>query len=220
MNGFLNWKDRENQKLRNHKTYLISCGILKKEIEKLVEERALCVKPYFLDAGLHVDYDELERKLTSAIEECSKHESNGIVVVYGDLCHPRIKKLVEKYSNAVKVDALNCIDCLLGGHGRLLQVDPNNDHFYLSPGWMPSNVEKNVWFQQVFDWNQEGIKNLFRDLKGVILIDSLENLDEYKSDIQEFTCHTGLPVKNKEAVGIHGLKAVILEAIRKLEMQH
>jgi hypothetical protein len=116
-----------------------------------------------LDAGLHVDYDELEKELTSAIEEWSRDESNGIVVVYRNLAHPRIKKIIRKYSNSVKVDTLNCIDCLLGGNGRLLQIDPNKDHFYLSPGWMPSNVEKNVYFRQVFDWNQEGIENLFRD---------------------------------------------------------
>lgn len=201
----------------NNKPYLISCGILKKEIKKLIEEQALCVQPFFLDAGLHVDYAELERKLTSSIEECSKEGSKGIVVVYGDLCHPRIKKIVKKFSNAVKVEALNCIDCLLGGHGRLLEIDPKNEHFYLSPGWMPSNLEKNVRFRQVFDWSQEGIKNLFKDLTGVIIIDSLGNLDELKSDIEEFSCRTGLPVKNKEAVGVHELKTVILEAIRKLE---
>jgi hypothetical protein len=116
---------------------------LKKEIEKLVEEKSLCVQPYFLDAGLHIDYDKLEKELTTAIEERSKEEPTAIVVVYGDLCHPRIKKIVEKYRNSLKVDAWNCIDCLLGSHGRLLQIDPNNDHFYLSPGWMPPNVEKN-----------------------------------------------------------------------------
>ena len=204
--------------MSKHRPYLISCGILRKEIEKLVEERSLGVEPYFLDAGLHVDYDELEKELTSTIEECSKKGSNGIVVVYGDLCHPRIKKIVEKYSNSVKVDALNCIDCLLGGHGRLLLIDPNSDHFYLSPGWMPSNLEKNVNFRQVFDWSEEGIKNLFRDLKGVILIDSLGNLDDFKGDIEEFAAQTGLPVKDKKTVGVRELKALILEAIRKLEM--
>jgi hypothetical protein len=206
--------------LCNNKPYLISCGILKKEIKKLVEENALCVQPYFLDAGLHVDYDELERKLSSTIKECSNRESRGIVVVYGDLCHPRIKKIVEKFSNAVKVDALNCIDCLLGGHGRLMEVDPNSEYFYLSPGWMPSNLEKNERFQQVFDWNQEGIKNLFRDLAGIIIVDSLGNLDELQNDIDEFSSQTGLSVKSKEAVGTHKLKAVILESIRKLEEHH
>ena len=204
--------------MHNHRPHIISCGILRKEIEKLVKEKSLGVELHFLDAGLHVDYPDLEKELTSAIEECSKHGSKGIVVVYGDLCHPRIKKIVGKYSNSVKVNALNCIDCLLGGHGKLLQVDPNSDHFYLSPGWMPSNLKKNVRFRQVFDWNQEEIKNLFGNLKGVIILDSLENLDEFKSDIEEFSSNTGLPVKSKKAVGTHGLETVILEAIKKLEM--
>ena len=140
------------------------------------------------------------------------------MVVYGDLCHPRIKKIVGKYSNSVKVDALNCIDCLLGGHGKLLQLDPNSDHFYLSPGWMPSNLRNNVRFRQVFDWSQKEIKNMFTNLKGVIILDSLENLDEFKSDIEESSSNTGLPVKSKKAVGTHGLETVILEAIKKLEI--
>ncbi len=196
---------------------LISCGILRKEIEKLLEEKSLDVEPYFLDAGLHVDYAELEKKLTSALEECSKHAPNGVIVVYGDLCHPRIKKIVEKYSNAVKVDALNCIDCLLGGHGKLLQTDPNCDHFYLSPGWMPSNLKKSTRFREIFDWNMEYVKDQFKHLSGVILIDSLDNLDEFKSDIEEFSYHTGLQVKANKAVGLHGLKAVIDEVIKKLQ---
>lgn len=196
---------------------LISCGILRKEIEKLIEEQSLDVEAYFLDAGLHVVYSELEKELTSALEESTEHAPNGIIVVYGDLCHPRIKKIVKKYSNAVKVDALNCIDCLLGGHQKLLQADPNCDHFYLSPGWMPSNLKKNVWFREIFDWNMEGIKELFEDLTGVIVIDSLDNLDELKNDIEEFSQYTGLQVKNRKTVGLDGLKAVIDEAIKKLQ---
>lgn len=196
---------------------LISCGILRKEIEKLIEEQSLDVEPYFLDAGLHVVYSELEKELTSALEESTEHAPNGIIVVYGDLCHPRIKKIVKKYSNAIKVDALNCIDCLLGGHQKLLQADPNCDHFYLSPGWMPSNLKKNVWFREIFDWNMEGIKEMFRHLAGIIVIDSLENLDEFKNDIEEFSQHTGLQVKNRKTVGLDGLKTVIDEAIKKLQ---
>ena len=199
--------------------HIVCCGILKKEVQKLVNENSLDVKLHFLDAGLHTDYTKLEKVLTSTIELYSKHRSKGIVVVYGDLCHPNINNIVEKYSNSVKVDALNCIDCLLGGHGKLLEIDPNNDHFYLSPGWMPSNVENNEYFCQVFDWNQKDIKTLFRDLKGIILIDSLGNLDEFESEIEKFRSNTGLEVTNKEEVGILGLKAVLLEAIKKLETQ-
>ena len=198
---------------------LISCGILRKEIEKLIEEKSLDVEPYFLDAGLHVIYAELEKELTSALEKWTEHTSNGIIVVYGDMCHPRIKKIVKKYSNAVKVDALNCIDCLLGGHKNLLQADPKCSHFYLSPGWMPSNLKKSPRFSEIFDWNMEGLKEQFEHLSGIIIIDSLDNLDEFKSDIEEFSIHTGLQVKDRKAVGLQGLKAVIDEATKKLQNQ-
>lgn len=204
--------------MSNHKRpHVICCSILKKEVQKLVKENSLDLKLHFLDAGLHIDYANLEKVLISAIEVCSKHGTEGIVVVYGDLCHPKIKKIVGKYNNSVKVDALNCIDCLLGGHGKLLQIDPSSDYFYLSSGWMPSNLENNEHFCQVFDWSQKEIKTLFRDLKGVILIDSLGNLDEFESDIEKFCSKTGLEVTNKEEVGIRGLKAVLLEALEKLE---
>jgi len=195
----------------------MSCGILRKEIEKLIEEKKLDVEPIFLDAGLHVVYAELEKELTSALEKHAEHAPNGIIVVYGDMCHPKIKNIVKKYSNAIKVDALNCIDCLLGGHQKLLQADPKCSHFYLSPGWMPSNMKKSLRFREIFDWNMEGIKEQFEHLTGVIIIDSLHNLDELKSDIEEFSIHTGLQVKDSKAVGLDGLKAVIDEAIKKLQ---
>jgi hypothetical protein len=196
---------------------LISCAILQKEIEKLIEQKQLDVETKFLDAGLHVVYAELEKAIVSALEAAKKHAPNGIVLVYGDMCHPRIKKIVKQYNNTVKVDALNCIDCLLGGHKKLIQADPKGYHFFLSLGWMPSNLKKNKYFKEVFDWNIEGIKEQFEHLNGIIIIDSLHNLDKLKKDIEEFSTHTGLEVKNTKAVGLEGLKAVIQEAITKLQ---
>lgn len=198
---------------------LISCGILKKEVEKLIEEQRLNVEPRFLDAGLHVVYAELEKELTTALDEASKRAQNGIIVVYGDMCHPRIKKIIKKYRNAVKVDALNCIDCLLGGHKKLLEADPKCGHFYLSPGWMPSNLKKSKHFRGIFDWNIEGVKEQFEHLTGIIVIDTLDNLDELNSDIEEFSINTGLQVKDRKVVGLEGLKAIIDEAIKKLQNQ-
>ena len=195
---------------------LISCGIVRKEIQKLIDEKKLDVEPYFLDAGLHAVYVDLEKELIDALKKAQQKAENGIVVVYGDMCHPRIKKIVKQY-NAVKVDGLNCIDCLLGGHKNLLKIDPRCSHFYLSPGWMPSNLKKNRYFKEIFDWNIENIKDQFEHLNGLIIIDSLDNLEELQSDIEEFSFYTGLKVKLTESVGLNGLKAAIEEAIKKLE---
>jgi hypothetical protein len=192
---------------------------MQKEIQKLIDEKLLDVEPYFLDAGLHVVYAELEKALTSALEEHAEHAPNGLIVVYGDMCHPRIKKIIKKYDNTLKVDALNCIDCLLGGHKKLLEVDPKCSHFILSPGWMPSNLKKSKHFRGIFDWNMEGLKEQFEYLDGIIIVDSLDNLDELASDIEEFSINTGLQVKDMKTVGLDGLKAVIDEAIKKLQNQ-
>jgi hypothetical protein len=196
------------------KPLLICCGILKKEVEKLIRQGQLDVEPYFLDAGLHAVYADLEKELTDALKKAQQETENGIVVVYGDMCHPRIKKIVKQY-NAVKVDGLNCIDCLLGGHKNLLKIDPKCSHFYLSPGWMPSNLKKNRYFKEIFDWNIENIKDQFEHLNGLIIIDSLDNLEELESDIEEFSFYSGLKVKSTKHAGLNGLKAVIEEAIQK-----
>lgn len=190
---------------------------MQKEIEKLITEKRLDVDTVFLDAGLHVIYAELEKVLTSTLEKHADLASNGIIVVYGDMCHHGIRRIIKKYSNAFKVDALNCIDCLLGGHQKLLEMDPEGNHFYLSPGWMPFNLKKNKYFCEIFDWNIEDIKQQFEHLSGVIIIDSLNNLDELESDITEFCVNTGLGVKDTKTVGLDGLKAIINEAAKKLE---
>jgi len=196
--------------------YVISCGILRREIVKLMDCGSLRVEPHFLEASLHVDFEKLERELTRAIEECSGDRSREIVVVYGDLCHPDMEGIIGKHSNVVKVDALNCLDCLLGGHGRLLEIDPKHKYFYLSPGWMPSNLKMDALFNRFFERNTKEVKKLFSGLEGIILLDSLGDLNEFEDEINKFSKHTGLPVLDKIAVGIGGLHDVIIEAISNL----
>ena len=201
--------------------YLICCGILQKEVEKLIEDSRLPVEPFFLEAGLHVDYGELGKQLKQAIKGCSKDSSRGIIVVYGDLCHPKMKEIIGKYDNVVKVDALNCIDCLLGGHGKLLEIDPNHEYFYLSPGWMPSKLKANPRFRPIFyDFSPEEIRKLFSQLKGIMLFDSLQDLDEFKNEIEEFSSYIGLPILGKKAAGLDRLKELILETMKSPKNIH
>jgi len=166
---------------------------------------------------LHVVYAELEKEIKAELEKHKKCAPNGIVIVYGDMCHPRIKRVIKQHNKTVKIDALNCIDCLLGGYKQLLRIDPKWDHFYLSSGWMSSNLKRNKYFKQIFNWKVNGIKENFEHLKGLIIIDSLNNIDELRSEIEEFSYHTGLEVKKVKLVGLNGLKAVIEEASKKLE---
>jgi hypothetical protein len=105
---------RLNEKV---KPCLVSCSVLKEEIERLVKQGGLDADLVFVSKYFHVDYAVLEKNLRRVVENSLSRSHGGIVLVYGDLClgpNDEMKKLTEEYG-LVKVDALNCIDCLLGG---------------------------------------------------------------------------------------------------------
>ena len=196
---------------KDAKPCLISCGILKKEIEKLVEEGSLDVDPYFLNEGLHSDYNRLERVLTGALEKHHK-DLGGVVVVYGDLClgfNNEMRGLMGRYG-VVKVDALNCIDCLLGGRGKLLEVDPKHEYLFLNPAWIKFSDRLKMG-------SREEARRLFSALRGIVLLDSLGDLNDYRERIDDLSDYTGLPILERKEVGLGGLKGVLIEAINRLD---
>ena len=192
-----------------NKPLLISCGILRKEIQKLIETDQLDVDVIYLGAKLHYDYELLERALKGTFEKVLKHQARNVIAVYGDVClgfDYEIKKLVETYG-IVKVDALNCVDCLLGGKGRLLKADKDHKYFFLTPGW--------ITFWNNFEKSKENLKERYAMLEGLILLDALGNLDDYKDEIDAISRSTGLAVVDKKKTGLEGLKQIIDAAIVK-----
>ena len=118
------------------KPCLISCSVLKDEIEKLVRQRDLNADLLFVSKYFHVDYAEIEKHLRPVIERALKRYPGNVILICGDLClgtDNEMKKLAEEYG-IVKVDALNGIDCQLGGKGKFLEADPNHNLMFLTPG--------------------------------------------------------------------------------------
>jgi len=196
---------------KEEKPCLISCGILRTEIEKLVQEGSLDVEPHFLNEKFHDDYHLLGKALEGAIKKRLKHNPGGFIVVYGDAClgfNNEMKALMEKY-DGVKVDALNCIDCLLGGKGKLLEIDPEHVYYFLNSAFIKFS-------KRLTGSSKEEARKMFQKLKGFILLDSLGDLDDYKEKIAEICDHTGLDILGRKDVGIEGLKEVILQAMKRL----
>ncbi len=54
-------------------------------------------------------------------------------------------------------------------------------------------------------------------LEGVILLDTLGDLDDYADDIKTISSATGLPILEKKSVGLQGLQDVIEEALSRME---
>ena len=198
---------------KDNKPYLICCGVLQQEMERLIAGGYLSVEPVYLDVGLHAEPEKLKEQLVKAIDRCSADGPRPIIVVYGDLCYPGMKQLIGNYANVTKVDALNCIDCLLGGHGQLCSIDPNWEYFYLSPGWLPSSLKASPVFRSLFDNFSDQHKAMLGNMKGIIVFDTLDDPDGFRAEVEEFAGTIGLPVTRLETIGLEGLKSVVSEAM-------
>jgi hypothetical protein len=191
----------------NEKPFIISCGVMEKEIKGLIGRGELDADVVFLNKYLHIDYIKLRQALQASL---LKHRDKDPMVIYGDIClgfNGEMNKLVEE-CGATKVNALNCIDCMLGGSGRLLEIDPDHIYLFLTPAFIE-------WFEDMNSGTIEETRKMFSMLKGIILMDSMGDLDTYKDRIDQISEQTGLPVLAHKTTGLNGLKSVILKALEK-----
>jgi hypothetical protein len=192
------------------KPHMIACGILQKEIDRLLELGEIDVAVHYLSKGLHTDYKRLQKALSGALIKRLPKAPAGIVVVYGDVClgfNGEMQALVEKHG-VVKVDGLNCIDCLLGGKGRLLEIDPEHKMLFLNPAFIH-------FMDKIWDRPREEIMNMFSVLDGIVLVDALGDLNVYRDRIDTISEKTGLPILERENVGLGGLKKVIQDTLER-----
>lgn len=195
------------------KPFLVCCSVLKDEIDKLSIAKDFNI--IFLGMTLHSNRELLEQKLNEVLKKCAEKSSRKIILVYGDYClglNDEMKKLAKKY-NVAKVDALNCIDCLFGGKGNYLRVDPENKMIFLSPGWIK-------YFDHVLRSATKEEKSLFRTmfdgLEGIVLLDTIGNLKNYEDRIKNFVGFTGLEILKTRKLDSGNLKALISQSDKNL----
>jgi len=196
------------------KPCLVSCSVLKEELEKLFKQGDLDVDLVFVSKYFHVDYALLEENLRKVVEKSLPRSPGGIIIVYGDLClgpNDEMKKLTEEYG-LVKVDALNCVDCLLGGKGKVLEADPDHNLLFLYPGMIGffSHFKEKAQQENV---DEESFNQLFSGLKGIALLDTLGEAEKNKEEIEKL--HSGLKVVETKTIGLDNLKQLLLEVIER-----
>lgn len=198
---------QQKSAVKNERPFIISCGVMEKEIKQLLRKGELDADAVFLNKYLHINYEKLHQALQASL---LKHRAKKPVVIYGDVClgfNGEMKKLVEAFG-ATKVDALNCIDCMLGGSGRLLKIDPDHIYLFLTPAFIE-------WFEDMNRGSPQETRRMFSMLKGIILVDSMGDLEAFKDRIDHISKKTGLPVLEHKSPGLGGLKSVIFNALEK-----
>ncbi len=159
------------------KPCLVACSVLKEEIEKLKKQGKLNTEVIYVSKYFHVDYKQIEKNLRPVLKKAIKQYPANVILVYGDLClgmDNEMKKLAEEYG-VVKIDALNCIDCQLGGKGISVQADPHQDLIFLTPG-MTDFFKHAKETMHKEGYGEEVIKQLFKGIRGIVLLDTLGNI--------------------------------------------
>jgi len=194
------------------KVCLVSCSVLRDDLEQLIKKGDLDAEVVFVSKFFHIDYSQLEKNLRKVLEQTQKRFKGKIVLVYGDLClgqDDEMKKLSKEYGIA-KIDAVNCIDCQLGGKGKSLEADPEHNLMFMGPGMI--GFFKHAKEQML----REGIDdatfaNMFSGIKGAVILDTCDNAEKCKEELHK--SGIGLKVLETRKVGLENVKRVVLDAI-------
>ena len=201
------------------KPCLVACNVLEEEIEKLVKQGDLDVDLVFVSKYFHVDYAQIEKYLPPVIEKTLKRYPENVILVYGDLClglDDEMKKLAQHYG-IIKVDALNCIDCQLGGKGIFDEADPNHDLMFFTSGMTDFFIHAKEEMRRE-GVEEELFKQFFSGIRGIILLDTLGNAAQLRAEVEKLD--TGLEILETRSVGCEPVKNVIQEAIERNKNTH
>ena len=203
---------------KKSKPCLVACSVLREEIEKLIEQGELEATVVFVSKYFHVDYAQIEKNLRPVLKRAVERYPGNVVLVYGDLClgtDNEMKKLAKEYG-VVKIDALNCIDCQLGGKGKSAKADPHQDLIFLTPG-MTDFFKHAKETMRKEGYGEDDFKQLFHGVRGIMLLDTLGNPARLKDEVEEL--NTGLKILETVDVGCENVKNVIKEAVAKSRAQ-
>ncbi len=196
------------------KVCLVSCSVLREELEQLVKQGSLDAELVFVSKFFHIDYAALENNLRKVLEQTLKRFKGKVVLVYGDLClgqDNEMKKLSQEYG-VVKVDAVNCIDCQLGGKGKFFEADPEHNLMFMDPGMIGffKHAKEQMRREGVDDAT---FANMFSGIKGAVILDTCGDAEKCKEEMEK--SGMGLKVLEVRKIGLENVKQVILDAIEQ-----
>ncbi|MBR9982293.1 MAG: DUF1638 domain-containing protein [Desulfatitalea sp.] len=188
---------------------LISCGILREEILALKRQGRIIAHTHFLSSRLHSHPQHLGKALSATMAFYRPKFGQQVVVVYGDAClgfNGEMARLVSDFG-MTKVSAVNCIDCLLGGRGRLLEIDPGHRYFFLNRAFLQFG-------RRLFNKDPAAVREQFKMLSAIVPIDSMGDLNVHWNEVRHVSEVTGLPLKEVLDVGLDGVEKVLAEAVQ------
>jgi hypothetical protein len=194
---------------------LVSCSVLREELEQLVKNGSLEAELIFVSKFFHIDYAALETNLRKVIEQTQKRFKGKVVLVYGDLClgqDNEMKRLAQEYGLR-KIDAVNCIDCQLGGKGKFNEADPEHNLMFMGPGMIGffKHAKEQLKKEGV---DETTYANMFSSIKGIVILDTCNNAKKCREEVEQSGMN--LPVLEVRQIGADNVLKVVRDAIDQL----
>lgn len=190
--------------MADDKLLLLGCGILKKEIQYLIEKNSWQIDNVFLDSALHVDFDKLSSKLKYQL---NKYSDRNTIVFYG-CCHPLMDNMLDD-AKTIRTLGQNCIDILLGT--EVFMEELTNGAFFLLEDWAK---RWNYVITKTFGDKPEIIREIFQVDRKYILCLRTPCSGEFSELAKEASVMVGLPLRWLD-VSLDHLELVLQETINR-----
>lgn len=133
---------------------LAGCGILKKEIHRLIEKNRWPLDTAFLDSSLHCDMKKLEGCLKALL---AKHHDRKMIIFYGT-CHPLMDRMLTE-AHTFRTAGQNCVEILLGQ--ELFSRELANGAFFILEDWAERWEE--ITLKGLGTTNPQIIREIYRE---------------------------------------------------------
>jgi len=188
---------------------IIACGIFQKEIEALQGDLGFPFEAYYLEPGLHVNFDDLKAAIQAELEKARADGCEDIIVAYGQ-CHPKMDDIIKPY-HAALIECQSCVDAFITR--KVMEKKASRGlFFYLSPGWL--DAWRNI-FEQL-GWGQVEARLSMGSFRGVVYMDTLKDASSREQELLEFFDFTLLPFEIMP-VDLNHFKSLLVKAKRSLE---
>ncbi len=185
---------------------LVGCGILRKEVDRLIEKNHWNVHTHYLNSALHNYLNRLSTELNQALEEREKL-GEKTVVFYGS-CHPLMENYLEGH-HTCRTQGQNCIVMLLG-YERFMQELENGAYFLLEDWaltWEPM-------ITACFGNNNTVVREIFHSSHKYILALRTPCNSDFTSAAEAAARFVDLPLRWQD-VDLNHLESVLADAIQR-----
>lgn len=185
---------------------LVGCGILRKEIDYLVQRNGWHIETQFLHSALHNYFDRLANELNATLQQ---DENNGkdTVVFYG-ACHPQMDGILQRH-HTLRTEGQNCIVMLLGY--PLFMEELGKGAYFLLEDWA---MTWEPMITEVFGKNAAVVREIFHSSHKYMLAIRTPCSSDFQKAAELAAQFVDLPLQWLDA-DLEHLQTVLADAIAR-----